>query len=85
MSETQHIDAYLNKRLLPADQLLMDARLLLDPELRSKVLWQQRTYELIREHGRKSLRKDIERAEARVFTEQRFSTFRHIIYNLFNL
>jgi hypothetical protein len=84
MSETEHIDAYLNKSLLPADQLLMEAKLLLDHELRSKVLWQQRTYELIREHGRKSLRKDIESAQTRVFTENRFSVFRQIIHNLFN-
>jgi hypothetical protein len=83
MSETQHIDAYLNKSLLPADHLLMEAKLILDPELREKTLWQQRTYELVKAYGRKRLREDIERAQTRVFTEQGFSAFRKIIHHLF--
>lgn len=83
MNDTQQIEGFLDRTLSPQEQLLMEARLLIDRGLQEKVQWQQRSHELIRAYGRKQLRLDIERAQQRVFTEKAFSSFRQIINTIF--
>lgn len=83
MNDTQQIEGFLDRSLSPQEQLLMEARLLIDTGLQEKVRWQQRSHELIKAYGRKQLRMDIERAQQRVFTEKAFGTFRQIINSIF--
>lgn len=83
MNEVQHIDQYLNRALSPEEHVLMEARLLIDPALHDKVLWQKRSYELIRAYGRKQIRLEIEAAHRRLFSENQFSAFRQTIKNIF--
>ena len=83
MNEVQHIDQYLNRALSPEEHVLMEARLLIDPALRDKVLWQKRSYELIRAYSRKQIRLEIEAAHRRLFRENQFSAFRQTIKNIF--
>ncbi len=83
MNETQHIEQYLNRALAPEDHLLMEAQLLIDPTLRDKVLWQERSHELVRAYSRKQIRAEIEKAHQRLFSESRFSAFRKKIQHIF--
>jgi hypothetical protein len=83
MNEVQQIEQYLNRTLAPEEQVLMEARLLLEPALRDKVLWQQRSHELIRAYSRKQIRLEIEKAHERLFSESRFSAFRRHIKHIF--
>lgn len=83
MNDTQHIEHYLDGTLSPEEHVLMEARLLIDAALREKVLWQQRSHELVRAYGRQQLRLEIARVQKRVFTESRFSAFTQTIKNIF--
>lgn len=83
MNEVQYIEQYLNRALAPEEHVLMEARLLIDPALRDKVLWQQRSHELVRAYSRKQIRLEIEKAHDRLFIESRFSAFRQTIKNIF--
>lgn len=83
MNKTQHIEDYLSGSLSPEEHLLMEARLLTEPGLHHDVLWQSRSYELIKAYGRQQLRAEIRRAEARLFTESRFNAFQRRISDIF--
>jgi len=83
MTETILLDNYLLNRAEPADKLLMDARMLLDEELRDKAEWQQQTYALVRTYGRNCLKHEIAAAQKKVFTEKRFAAFRKKINGIF--
>ena len=84
MSEAQYLEHYLTGTLSHEDSLVMDARVLLDMGLNDKVIWQQRTYELVKAYGRKQLKMEIEAIHAKLFSEKRFSSFRQKIKNIFN-
>lgn len=83
MNDTQHIQHYLEDALPPEERILMEARLLIDPALREKMLWQQRSHELVRAYGRQQLRLEIAQVQKRLFTESRFSAFTQTIKNIF--
>ncbi len=83
MSETQQLEEYFSGMLKPEDSLIIEARLLIDTELREKALWQQRTYALVKEYGRKKLRMEIEKVHHRVFSEKRFHSFRQKVKLIF--
>jgi hypothetical protein len=83
MNETQHIELYLTGALSPEDKLVMEANLLLDSELKEKLIWQDKTYSLVREYGRRALKTEIERIQTRMFSEKRFMSFRKKIAAIF--
>lgn len=84
MSETQYLENYLTGALAPEDSLVMDARLLIDVDLHNKVIWQQRTYELVKTYSRKQLKMEIEKVHNKLFSEKKFSSFRQKIKAIFN-
>ncbi|MES2133368.1 MAG: hypothetical protein V4506_13555 [Bacteroidota bacterium] len=84
MCEAQYLENYLTGTLSPEDSLVMDARVLLDMGLNDKIIWQQRTYELVKAYGRKQLKMEIEKVHNQLFSEKRFSSFRQKIKNIFN-
>jgi len=82
MNELQEIEDYL---LHPHNEesVLMEARLLLEPELQEKTAWQQKTYTLVQHYGRKKLRQEIEAVHQELFTNDRYTSFRKKIMRLF--
>ena len=84
MNETQKIENYLFESLAPEDRLLTEATMLVNDELQQKIFFQQQVYDLVRERGRIHLRQEILKAEARLFTEKKFESFRLKIMNIFN-
>jgi hypothetical protein len=83
MSETQQLEAYLHGTLSPGEQLLLEARLLIDTDLKEKTFWQKHTYTLINFYGRQQLKKEIEVVQKQLFTEKRFENFRKKIADVF--
>ena len=84
MNDTEQLDAYLNNRLQPGEKLLMDARFLIDAELRDKANWQRKAYLLIQQYGRKELRTEIAAIQERMFSDDKFIRFRNKIKKIFN-
>ena len=84
MNDTQLIEGYLLGTLTGADRLVLEARLLTDPQLQTRCESQRQTYELVDAYGRKCLEAEIRAVEQRLFTERRFRTFRKHIDQLFN-
>ncbi|MDR2269652.1 MAG: hypothetical protein LBF27_01995 [Sphingobacterium sp.] len=82
-NETQQIEAYLMGTTHPSEALLFEVQLLLDKELASKVLAQQRAYEAIQEFGRMQLKKEIEAIHQTLFTQAKHIRFSQKIMRLF--
>jgi len=82
--ETEQIDAHLMRRSDPGDVLVFEARLLLQPELREKLEWQQETYKLIKTYGRDQLKKEIEVVHQQLFTQPQHKSFSQKIRQLFS-
>jgi hypothetical protein len=84
MNETQWIDDYLRGEISPETKLLLEARLLIDSDLKEKMFWQEKTYALVKNHGRQQLKREIEKVQQRLFSETRFESFRKKIQILFS-
>jgi hypothetical protein len=83
MNETLLLENYLSGSLSPEDELLTQARLIIDAELNEKLIWQKRTYDLLREYGRNQLKVEIEKVHTRLFTEKRFESFKEKVKRIF--
>lgn len=83
MNETQQLEAYLKGEMSAENKLVMEARLLLMSGLKEKLEWQEKTYALIKEHGRRQLKLELEKVHQRLFSEKRFESFRKKIESIF--
>ena len=81
--EAEQIEAYLLRRSDPGDALVFDAKMLLDAELKDKVMWQQRAYHIIKLYGRDQLKQEIESVHQKLFNEEQHQSFRQKIMRLF--
>jgi hypothetical protein len=83
LTNIQQIEDYLLKYAGEADQRLFEARLLLQPALHEQLLWQQKTYAIIRQYSRRQLKAEIESVHQHLFNETEHITFRSKIMALF--
>lgn len=84
LHDIQQIDDYLLKFAGEADQRLFETRLLLQPALRDQLLWQQKTYAIIRQYSRRQLKAEIESVHEHLFNEIEHTSFRRKIMALFS-
>jgi hypothetical protein len=82
--ETEQIESHLMRSAEPGDALVFEARLSLEPELRDKALWQQKTYNIVRRYGREQLRGEIEAVHRQLFNDGAHKGFRQKIMRLFS-
>lgn len=80
--ETKQIEAYLLQSA-GEDEPVFEARLILEPDLHEKLLWQQKTYALLHRYGRRQLRAELESVHGKLFREAEHRTFREKILHLF--
>jgi len=78
-------EQYLTGQLAPEDQLLYDARLIVDQDLKEQMQWQQHTYEVIRAYGRMQIRNQLEKLHDQLMTEPQHTSFRNKIRKIFSL
>ena len=81
--ETEQIEAHLLRLSEPGDALVFEARLLLEPELKDKLDWQQKTYTIVRQYGRRQLKQEIEAVHQQLFNRPEHAGFRQKIMRLF--
>ena len=83
-NEIQQIEAHLLGTADTGNALLFDAKLLLDASLADKVAWQQRTYTIVTNYGRKELKAEIEAVHQQLFTAPEHLNFAQRIRMLFS-
>ena len=82
-TETERIEAHLMQRSEPGDQLVFEARLLLEPELGEKTQWQREAYRIVKLYGRDQLKQEIEAVHQKLFTQKKHLRFSQKISRLF--
>ncbi len=83
LNELKAIDEHLF-RLAPAeDTFLFELKLILDVDLRAKVLQQQQVHTLIQYYGRKTLKAEIEAVHQQLFEDIKPNSFAARVLNLF--
>ncbi|WP_158655607.1 hypothetical protein [Sphingobacterium sp. HMA12] len=82
-NETKQIENQILGTADPGEALLFDAQLLLDNELADKVITQQKAYEIVKQFGRKQLKKEIEAIQQALFTQPKYIGFSQKIRRLF--
>lgn len=82
--ETEQIEAHLLHLSNPGDTLVFEARLLIEPDLYEKLQWQKETYNMVRLYGRDQLKKEIEAAHQKLFTQLEYRSFSQKIRQLFS-
>jgi hypothetical protein len=83
LNEIKVLEQHLLQEAPPEDSLLFEAHMILAPELKEKVQWQQKTYQLVRAYGCKKLKAEIEAVHHQLFTETKYRGFRQKILDLF--
>ena len=84
LNDIQQIDDYLLQYAGKTDRALFEARLILQPALQENLLWQQKTYDIIRQHSRRRLKAEIESVHQHLFTEPEHISFRLKIQRIFS-
>lgn len=84
LNDIRQIDDYLLKYAGEADTLVFEARLILQPALREHLVWQQRTYDIIRQYSRRQLKAEIAAVHQQLFTEPEHIPFRRKIMAFFS-
>ncbi len=83
-AETKQIERYLLGRMQPASKLLFEARLLIDPILRTKVRCQSNVYSIIRRSARRQLKAEAERIHRELFHDPSKRDFQSHIKQIFS-
>lgn len=83
LNELAIIEQFLLSKPENTERVLMQARLILQPELNESIYWQQKTYELVNTYGREKLRKEIQQTHQQLFSDPRHRNFREWILRLF--
>lgn len=84
MNNIIEIDNYLMQRMDEGEATLFSAKLLLDPQLKEQVYWQQQTYAEIRKYGRRQLLKEINAVHNKLFSLPQYSGFKAKILGFFS-
>jgi hypothetical protein len=84
LNDIQQIDDYLFQYAGKADRALFEARLILQPALQENLLWQQKTYEIIKQYNRRQLKAEIESVHQQLFTAPAHISFRRKILSMFS-
>ncbi len=81
--EIKQIENLLLKQGDIQERLITEAKILLSPELKEKLNWQLKSYELIRQYGLEKLSQEIKEVEDYVFTNPKYGSFQSRIRSIF--
>jgi len=82
--EIAEIESWVLQQGDPADRLVTEGRLLLNPALREQAAWQTQTYAVVREYGRQKLKEEIKAVENQLFTSAKHRRFQERIRSIFS-
>ncbi|PWS26132.1 hypothetical protein DHW03_15155 [Pedobacter yonginense] len=83
LNELIIIEQFLLSNPGEAEKILMQARVILQPELDESIYWQEKSYELVNVYGREKLRKEIQQIHQQLFSYKRHRNFRNWIMRIF--
>lgn len=83
LTETEQLEHYLLKKGAAEEGILLEAKLVLDPELCDKAKWQSHAYELVHLYGREKLLEEIKSVEQMLFEKPKYSAFQRRILSIF--
>jgi hypothetical protein len=84
LTEIKLIDDYIFDKAETGDALVFDALLIINPELKSQIMWQKKTHQLVKQYGRKTLKQEIENVHRQLFDTDNHLSFRQKILRLFS-
>lgn len=84
LTELQLIEDFLLVNTIAEDKVLMQARQILQPDLKQSVYWQKKTYRLIETYGRAQLRREILQVDKKLFSAPAHFSFSERIKSFFN-
>jgi hypothetical protein len=83
LTEIAEIDDHLFNREQPGEALLFEAKLILSPELKDRVMWQKQTLNLVQQYGRNNLRTQIAAVHRQLFSLPQHQSFAQKVMRLF--
>lgn len=84
LNEIKEIDDHVLGQVAPDEALLFEAKLIINPSLKYKVMWHKQTLTLVQQYGRNSLKAEIETVHQKLFSLPEHEDFRQKIMRLFN-
>ncbi len=69
LNNIKEAENFISEKLDPAESVLFNAKMVLDPLLRFNVAAQQKVYSLIRLYGRKKIKSEVEAVHAKIFSD----------------
>lgn len=84
LNDLRLIEDYLLTGLDQEENCLLEAKLILQPELKEELYWQGKTYQIVRDYGRNQLKTEIEKIHQTLFTAPEHQNFRQRILSLFS-
>lgn len=83
LDEIKEVDDHLLKLQQPDDALLFQAKLLIYPELKDKVMLHNQTLRLVQQYGRNHLRAQIDAVHRQLFTLPQHQSFSEKVLRFF--
>lgn len=83
LNELRLIEHYLLSDAQDGESFLFEAKMILEPELKEQVYWQQKTYQTVRDYGRKQLKNEINNIHETLFNTEAHQSFRQKVMRLF--
>jgi hypothetical protein len=84
LTETIQIENYLDENMPAEEQLVFEARLQIEPDLKRTVRFQALVRRFVTLYQRRLLRKELAAIHERLFSDETHRGFRERILNLFN-
>jgi hypothetical protein len=83
LNELRLIEYYLLSDDKDGESFLFEAKMILQPGLKQQVYWQNKTYKIVRDYGRKQLKNEIENIHETLFNTDEHHSFRQKVMRLF--
>jgi len=84
LNELRLIEHYLLSDERDGESFLLEAKMILQPELKQQVYWQNKTYQMVRDYGRKQLKTEIDNIHETLFNTDAHQSFRQKVMRLFS-
>lgn len=84
LNELRLIEHHLLSDNKDGESFLFEAKMVLHPELKQQVYWQNKTYQMVRDYGRKQLKNEIENIHETLFNTDAHQSFRQKVMRLFS-
>ena len=84
LNELRLIEHYLLSDQKDGESFLLEAKMILQLELKQQVYWQNKTYQMVRDYGRKQLKTEIDNIHETLFNTDAHQSFRQKVMRLFS-